>query len=49
MLWPVDYVPGEIQGKGIRKGWKSRLAVRKKGKAAGGQKARGGGDRHSVK
>ena len=49
MLWPADSVPGEIQGKGIRKCWKSRLAVRKKGKAAGGHKAMGDGDGHSVK
>ena len=33
-------MPGEIQGKGIRKCWKRRVAIRKKGKAAGGQKAR---------
>lgn len=49
MLWPVDYVPGEIWGKGIRKCWKSRVAVRKKGKAAGGQKARGDRGGHIVK
>lgn len=40
MLRLVDSMPGEIQGKGIRKCWKRRVAIRKKGKAAGGQKAR---------
>lgn len=49
MLRLVDYVPEEIPGKGIRKCWKSRVAIRKKGKAAGGQKARSDGGGHSVK
>ena len=49
MLRLVDFMPGEIRGKGIRKCWKNRVAIRKKGKAAGGQKARSDGRGHSVK